>query len=123
MRDAMTPDSAVFEPEEVKILDAALCEATKRLGGALADQEDRKADLARLIHNLGRSRLQLKKALRSPHDAHSLAEEAAEVFSYMREAPAAFVEEGRRQGAVKQREMTIFPTALRQLPTKALPTH
>ena len=120
MRDAMTSESAVFEPEEVKVLDAAYCKATKRLASRLAEREDQRAELARLVHNLGRSRLQLKKHLRDTADAQSLAEEAVEVFSYMLEAPAALVEEGRQHGAVKPRAVTIFPADLRMLPTKAL---
>ena len=107
MRDAMTSESAVFEPEEVKILDAAYRRATQRLGTQLAGR-DQRADLARLVHNLGRSRLQLKKQLRDAADVQSLAEEAIEVFSYMLDAPAALLEEGRRRGAVKPRAVTIF---------------
>ena len=123
MRDAMTSDSAVFEPDEIKVLDAAFREAARRLGDKLLGSTERTAELALIVHNLGRSRLQLKKALRGANDAHSLADEATELFDYLLEAPAALVEEGRRQGAVKPRDVTIFPTALRQLPTTALRHH
>ncbi len=120
MRDAMTSDSAVFEPEEVKILDVAFHLAAKRVGAKLVGRQDQAEGLARLVHNLGRSRLQLKKHLRNTADAQSLANEAAEVFSYLAEAPAAVVEAGRSHGKVKPRPMTIFPADLRMLPKTAL---
>ena len=118
----MTSDSAVFEPEEVKILDVAFHLAAKRVGAKLVGRQDQAEGLARLVHNLGRSRLQLKKHLRNTADAQSLANEAAEVFSYLAEAPAAVVEAGRSHGKVKPRPMTIFPADLRMLPKTALQT-
>ncbi len=120
MRDAMTSETAVFEPEEVRILDAAYRKAAHRLADTIAAHDDQRSDLARLVHNLGRSRLQLKKHLRDASDAQSLADDAVEVFSYMMAAPAAFVDEGRQHGAVKPRTMTIFPSDLRMLPTDTL---
>lgn len=122
MRDAMNKDAAVFEPEEVAVLEAAFRTAKRRSGldGHAAERQTECSELARLIHNLGRSRIQLKKRLSTPADADRLADEALEVFSYIQEAPDAVLVESRAASVSTPRAVTMFPAEVRTVPQSPL---
>lgn len=118
MLDAMVPGAAVFEPEEVDVLAMACALAGKTLKSELQDDAAAAPRLARLVHNLGRSRLRLKRRLATENDAKALAAESVELFLYLR---------GKEQEPVEEsvlrpppRVIPIFPAALRAQPDTIL---
>ena len=118
MLDAMTSGAAVFEPEEVDVLAAACTLAGKRLAGDLKDDPAAAAELARLVHNLGRSRLRLKRRLATTGDAQVLAEEAVDLFLYTRDKTREPIEDAVLRPS--PRAIPIFPAALRSPPDTIL---
>ena len=120
MRDVMTAAAAVFEPEEVGVLAAALRLAVSRLH---VEDPETKAELARLIHNLGRSRIRLRKPMQTDAHAAEIAGEAAELFAYLEEAPETILAAARETGpapSATQRIVGAFPTKFRQPPINRL---
>lgn len=118
MLDAIAKDAAVFEPKEVEVLTAAYTMALKKCGvGRHADAAE-KTELACLVHNLGRSRLRLGKSLLTQTDAIKLADEASDVMGYLKHAPQIRIDDA-KSGRCVDRDVTIFPTDLRALPTSA----
>ena len=120
MRDAMTAAAAVFEPEEVLVLAAALRLATSRMH---VEDAETKAELARLIHNLGRSRIRLRKLMQTDAHAAEIAGEAAELFAYLEEAPETILAAAREADVSSTRAERIigaFPTQFRQTPVNRL---
>ena len=120
MRDAMTAAAAVFEPEEVGVLAAALRLALSRLH---VEDPETTTELARLVHNLGRSRIRLRKPLQTDAHAAEIAGEAAELFAYLEEAPDTVLAAARGMGplpASAERIVGAFPTGFRQPPVSRL---
>ncbi len=123
MRDAMTDAAAVFEPEEVVVLAAALRRAVKKLDFLGPMHPGKDAELARLIHNLGRSRVRLRKPMSTHIHAAEIADDAVELFVYLEEAPDAGLAAARENTALPEsaeRIVGLFPSAFRQLPSKRL---
>ena len=117
MLDAMAPGAAVFEPEEVDVL-AAACDLARKTIGEAATEPDARAELARLVHNLGRSRLRLNRRLATRSDAAALAAEAADLFHYLRGSGSAPIED--RVLKPIPRTVPIFPAELRMPPSTVL---
>ena len=118
MLDAIAPGAAVFEPEEVDVLAAACGLALRKIDGTGLDGPDVREDVAKLVHNLGRSRLRHRKRLRDAADAATLAEEATDLLGYLRQAPEiALTSEGAPPMA---RAVPFFPAELRAPPTTLL---
>ncbi len=120
MRDAMTSAAAVFEPEEVCVLATALRMA---MGRVPVKDDEKKAELARLIHNLGRSRIRLRKPMQTDAHAAEIAGEAAELFAYLEEAPDTILAAAREMPPLPsyaERIVGAFPTAFRQPPISRL---
>ena len=124
MRDATATAAAVFEPEEAGVLETAFKMTTKKLATSLgAHHKVTDPELARVIHNLGRSRLRLKKPLQTDRHAAEVADEAIEHFSYLEQAPDAILEAARDPGAGTrsgQRVIGAFPSSFRQPPVSRL---
>ena len=123
MRDAMTDAAAVFEPEEVVVLAAALRRAIKKLDLSGPTNPGMEAELARLVHNLGRSRVRLRKPMLTHIHAAEIADDAVELFVYLEEAPDAVLAAARENTALPDsadRVVGLFPNAFRQLPAKRL---
>ena len=119
MLDAMVPGAAVFEPEEVDVLSAACGLAIKKINKAGQDDAEIRSEVARLVHNLGRSRLRHKKKLKDATDAASLAEEAVDLLGYLHEGAQVEV----ASPAVKpmpSRAVPIFPAEFRMPPSTTL---
>ena len=119
MLDAMVPGAAVFEPEEVDVLSAACGLAIRKISKAGQDDPEIRAEVARLVHNLGRSRLRHKKRLKDATDAASLAEEAVDLLGYLHESAQVEV----ASPAVKPmpaRAVPIFPAEFRMPPSTTL---
>ena len=118
MLDAIAPGAAVFEPEEVDVLAAACRRALRKIGGTGLDGPDVRDDVAKLVHNLGRSRLRHRKRLRDAADAVTLAEEATDLLGYLRQAPDMTLSS---EGAPPMaRAVSFFPAELRAPPTTLL---
>ena len=120
MLDAMAKNAAVFEPKEVEVLTAAFALALSKCGvtrDADADAAE-KTELACLVHNLGRTRLKLGKGLRNSADAAKLADEAADIMGYMKNAQDIKID-AYVSPRNADRDITIFPTDLRAPPTTA----
>ena len=117
MFDAMAPGASVFEPEEVDVL-ASACELARQAIGKDATDPEARVKLARLVHNLGRSRLRLNRRLATPNDAAALAAEAADLFHYLRGLTCEPVE----HSVLKPipRTVPIFPVELRVPPISLL---
>ena len=118
MLDAMAPGAAVFEPEEVDVLAAACALAGKRLSQEIGGDAERAAELARLVHNLGRSRLRHKRRLATERDAEAVAAEAVDLFLFL---------QGKQQVPIDDsvlrpipRSVPIFPAAMRAAPDTIL---
>ena len=118
MLDAMVPGAAVFEPEEVKVLAKACTLAGKTLKDEIGDDATVAPEVARLVHNLGRSRLRLKRRLATTGDAKVLAAEAVELFLYLRGKAQEPVEDGALR--LSPRVVPIFPAAVRAQPDTVL---
>jgi len=118
MLDVIAPGAAVFEPEEVDILTAACSLALKKIERS-DDDADAKAEVAKLVHNLGRSRLRHRKRLKDAADAASLAEEAADLLGYLRKAPDLDVS-GEARAKPSDRAVPFFPAEVRSPPTSLL---
>ena len=121
MRDALAPAAAVFEPEEVAVLTLALRIATQKLG--VGDGETTQAEVARLVHNLARSRIRLKKPMRKEAHAIEIANEAIELFTYLEEAPEAVLAASREHSVAAieaDRIVGAFPRAFRDVPVNRL---
>ena len=117
MLDAMTCGAAVFEPEEVDVLAMACTLAGKRLFRTIDGNPKAADELARLVHNLGRSRLRHKRRLASAADAQALAAEAIDLFLFLRDKQQVPVDE------VLQpipRTVPIFPADMRTAPDSIL---
>ncbi len=114
MLDAMVSGAAVFEPEEVEVLATACTLAGKTLKDEIQDDPAGAPQIARLVHNLGRSRLRLKRRLATASDAKVLADEAVELFLYLRGKTQEPVEESVLRPP--PRVIPIFPAALRAEP-------
>ena len=124
MRDTMVSEAAVFEPEEAKILAAAYRLTVERLAAGGRVNDSRCDDeIGKLIHNLGRSRVRLKKPLQTPKHAAEVAAQAIEHLSYLDEAPDAVVAAVREGGGTRQaaeRIVAAFPNEFRQPPVNRL---
>lgn len=121
MRDVMASAAAVFEPEEVAVLAKALRLASKKVDAAETDFVQ--VELARLIHNMARSRIRLKKPLRTDAHAAELADEAVELFTYLEEAPDAVLAASRESSlvpATADRIVGAFPRNFRDTPVNRL---
>ena len=121
MRDAMAVTAAVFEPEEVTVLGLALRLALKKLDARGAAGNE--VEVARLVHNLGRSRIRLKKPMRTELHATEIANEAVELFTYLEEAPDAVLAATRESTSLPQsceRIVGAFPRAFRDPPVNRL---
>lgn len=121
MRDAMAAAAAVFEPEEVVVLGLAYRLALKKL--SVAPDESIQAEMARLVHNLARSRIRLKKPLRTDAHAVEVANEAVELFSYLEEAPETVLAASREMPALSrsaERIVGAFPREFRDPPVNRL---
>ena len=92
--------------------------AGKMLKDEAADDPAAAQELAKLVHNLGRSRLRLKRRLATSGDAQVLASEAVELFLYLRGKTQEPVEAGVLQ--LSPRVIPIFPAALRAQPDTIL---
>ena len=127
MRDTMVSEAAVFEPEELKVLSTAYRLAMDRLGPEQADME-RGPEVAKLVHNLGRSRIRLKKPLQTPKHAAEIASEAIEQLSYLDHAPESVLAAVRENGVAGRpgsrvdngRIVGAFPNEFRQPPISRL---
>ena len=120
MRDAMMAAAAVFEPEEVGVLATALRLAVSKMH---IEDAATKAELARLVHNLGRSRIRLRKPMQTDAHAAEIAGEAAELFAYLEEAPETVLAAARESGPMPpaaERIVGAFPTRFRQTPVNRL---
>ena len=123
MRDAMTDSAAVFEPEEVVVLAAALRRAIKKLDLTGPTNPGMEDELARLVHNLGRSRLRMRKPMLTHIHAAEIADDAVELFAYLEEAPDAVLAAARENTKLTKsadRIVALFPNDFRQLPSKRL---
>ncbi len=80
MLDAIESGALLFEPHEIATLRAAYAKAR----GRVADSADTHNALATIVLNLARSRLRLKKTLHQPRDVRDLADDAIELFDYLR---------------------------------------
>ena len=124
MRDTMVSEAAVFEPEEAKVLAAAYRLTLDRLGaGAREEGGQGHGEIAKLIHNLGRSRIRLKKPLQTGKHAAEVAAQAIEHLSYLEGAPDAVVAAVREGGPAPQgaeRIVGVFPNEFRQPPVNRL---
>lgn len=118
MLDAIAPGAAVFEPEEVDVLAAACGLALRKIDGTGLEGPDTPQEVAKLVHNLGRSRLRHRKKLRDAADAASLAEEATDLLGYLRQAPD--IELSSEGSPPMARAVPIFPAELRAPPTTLL---
>ena len=118
MLDAMVPGAAVFEPEEVDVLAKACTLAGTTLKSEIQNDPTVAPEVARLVHNLGRSRLRLKRRLATMSDAKVLAAEAVELFHYLRDKGQDSVEDSVLQPS--PRVIPIFPAALRAQPDTIL---
>ena len=118
MLDAMVPGAAVFEPEEVDVLAAACALAGKTLTTEMQEDPTVAREIARLVHNLGRSRLRLKRRLATTSDAQALAAEATELFHYLRGKGQEPLEDSVLRPS--PRVVPIFPAALRAQPDTIL---
>lgn len=119
MLDAMVPGAAVFEPEEVDVLAAACGLAIRKIGKAGQDDPEIRAEVARLVHNLGRSRLRHKKKLKDATDAASLAEEAVDLLGYLHEGAQVEVA-SLTVKPMPPRAVPIFPAEFRLPPSTTL---
>lgn len=118
MLDAMAKNAAVFEPKEVEVLTAAFSLALSKCGVTREADPAEKTELACLVHNLGRTRLKLGKGLRNSADAAKLADEAADIMGYMKNAQDIKID-AYVSPRNADRDITIFPTDLRAPPTTA----
>ncbi len=118
MLDAIAPGAAVFEPEEVDVLTAACGLAIRKIDRATRDDPEVRDKVAKLIHNLGRSRLRHHKKLKDAADAASLAEEAADLLGYLRDAPDLHV--ASESATPSRRQVPFFPANVRLPPTSIL---
>ena len=118
MLDAMTSGAAVFEPEEVDVLAAACTLAGKTLKTDIKDDPTAAPELARLVHNLGRSRLRAKRRLATASDAQVLAAEAVDLFLYLRGKTPVPLDESVLRPI--PRAIPIFPAGLRTPPDTIL---
>ncbi len=121
MRDAMALASAVFEPEEVKVLESALKMALAKLAAALIHSGP-DTDVAKLVHNFGRSRIVLKKPLQTDRHAIEIADEVVEHYAYLEKAPDSVLAAAREHASARMSERIVgaFPKAFRQPPVNRL---
>ncbi len=124
MRDTMVSEAAVFEPEEAQILAIAYRMTIERLGPAVQESDPQgKGEIAKLIHNLGRSRVRLKKPLQTQKHAAEVSAQAIEQLHYLNEAPDSVVAAARECAGVRQtaeRIVGAFPNEFRQPPVNRL---
>ena len=121
MRDAIALAAAVFEPEEVKILESALKLASAKL--ATAGLPRRPAiEIAKLVHNLARTRIVLKKPLHTDRHANEIADEVVEHYAYLEKAPEPVLAAAREcaKSRAPERIIGAFPKAFRQPPVNRL---
>ena len=119
MLDVIAPGAAVFEPEEVDVLAAACGLAIKKIDEEALHDPDTREEVARLVHNLARSRIKHRKRMKDAADAAALAEEAADLLGYLRETPeiAASADVSVQPST---RAVPFFPADLRSPPTTVL---
>lgn len=117
MLDAMTPGAAVFEPEEVDVLALACNLARNRLSKATKGKPEAAAEVARLVHNLGRSRLRARRRLACAADAEAVADEAVDLFLFLQDKERIPVEDVLRP---IPRTVPIFPAEMRAAPDTIL---
>lgn len=122
MRDAMTSAAAVFEPEEVCVLAHATRQAIEKLAADGINDCEAQTEVARLVHNLGRSRIRLKKMMATPAHSVEIADEAVELFLYLEEAPETVLAaaRGSHSSDASDRIVGPFPRAFRQPPVNRL---
>jgi len=119
MLDVIAPGAAVFEPEEVDVLAAACGMALKKIDGEALHDPDAREEVARLVHNLARSRIKHHKRMKDAADAAALAEEAADLLFYLRETPE-LAAPGDVSVQPSMRAVPFFPAELRSPPTSVL---
>ena len=124
MRDGVASAAAVFEPEEAQVLATAFRIAMARLAKARTGEiEGDGAAVAKLVHDLGRSRIGLRKQLHTDKHAMEIAEQAIEQLAFLDEAPAALAQAAREvrfSALAGERIVAAFPKAYRQPPVNRL---
>ena len=121
MRDTMARAAAVFEPEEIRVLASALAMTLRRLDSRRT-RRVLACEVAKLVHNLGRSRITFGKPMQTDRHAAEIADEAVEHFDYLVEAPDAVVAAVREESSYPASERIVgaFPNAFRQTPVNRL---